>query len=100
MRDLDIHDIRIRARMHKAGLITEQELINAVEALLQQTHVMRGGTPEPLPLPWTFVWDRAPMLIASNGATVCVLSTGTIDGPYYEDDIRATAALLCSGNGA
>ena len=39
MRDLDIQDIRIRARMYKSGLITEQELINAVEALLQQTHV-------------------------------------------------------------
>lgn len=48
MRDLDIHDIRIRARMYKSGLITEQELINAVEALLQQTHV--SGRSEQLPL--------------------------------------------------
>lgn len=39
MRDLDIHDIRIRAKMYRSGLITEHELINAVKALLQQTHV-------------------------------------------------------------
>jgi hypothetical protein len=47
MRDLDIHDIRIRARMYKTGLITEQELINAVEALLQQHDV--SGRSEQLP---------------------------------------------------
>jgi hypothetical protein len=40
MRDLDLKDIQIRARMYKQGLITEQELINAVKALLQQTPVL------------------------------------------------------------
>lgn len=38
MRDLDLKDIQIRARMYKQGLITEQEMINAV-ALLQKPNV-------------------------------------------------------------
>lgn len=45
MRDLDLKDIQIRARMYKQGLITEQELINAVKALLQQTHCSKPLPP-------------------------------------------------------
>lgn len=63
---------------------------------------MLGGAkpaPLPLPFPWRFRWADAPKIVASNGATVCVISTGTIDGPYSEDDIVTTARLLSSGNG-
>lgn len=49
-RDLDIQDILIRSRMFKKEMITEHELINAIESLLQQTSCnTMGGSQSPAP---------------------------------------------------
>jgi len=49
---------------------------------------------ETFPTPWKFQWIDKPRIIAANGAIVCMMSTGTLNGPYSTDDIQEAASRI------
>ncbi len=55
------------------------------------------------PTPWRFEWKTGPpVVLAANGQVVCVLPTGTFEGPFETEDVVALGERIAilAGPGA
>lgn len=80
------------AYMAKSGL-GRTDLDFSFENFMAYLSRMNANEP---PLPWTFEWDKTPIIYAADGTVVCVISTGSIDGAYPTERVIATANLIMS----